>query len=218
LTKPKSLFLQTRSGKRIYFYAEGTVDFRADHICDEDVAYGLAHTWRWRGFAWPPMTVAEHCWRASYVDPEKWPLEKLLHDGAEYLTGDFVSPMKLTVPEFKERIEKPIETEFRRYYNLDTSEECHREVKRVDHILYSTEIRDLMGGPGWPRPEPPMRRSIVPMPRRLAEAMFLARLDELLGRVTLRRYWLGVVPGLQWIVWRGRSLMGKRPARFTGST
>src|SRR5215470_9293625 len=72
----------------------------------EDIAHGLARVARWNG-----QTVGEHAFSvaqhallveeiAAVLHPElnrRWRLAALLHDAAEYVIGDLISPFKAAI-------------------------------------------------------------------------------------------------------------------------
>src|SRR5208283_5006132 len=69
----------------------------------EDIAHGLARVARWNGQTQGPQifSVAQHCLLveqiAGQIDPgmpARWRLAVLLHDAAEYVIGDIISPFK----------------------------------------------------------------------------------------------------------------------------
>lgn len=68
-----------------------------------DVAYGLAHTFRYAGQSTPPVTVAEHCLLVLTIIRRLWPgnphLERagLLHDASESVLHDIQSPLRKRV-------------------------------------------------------------------------------------------------------------------------
>jgi len=69
----------------------------------DDVAYGLAHTFRYGGQSRPAITVAEHSVLATLIVKTLWPgherLEKaaLMHDAAEAYLHDIQSPLRRRV-------------------------------------------------------------------------------------------------------------------------
>ena len=69
----------------------------------EDIALGLAFVARWNGQTYGdhPYSVAEHSLLVENIysrnDPNsdpRWKLAALLHDAAEYVIGDMISPVK----------------------------------------------------------------------------------------------------------------------------
>jgi 5'-deoxynucleotidase YfbR-like HD superfamily hydrolase len=135
--------------------------------------------------------VAEHCIRASYINPEKFPLEKLLHDRAETWLVDLPRPLKYSpfmwVYKFYEKLAEKVSGE---KFGLNTSKIAEHEVKRVDKIMLVTEKRDLFaqdrvmclnkmddaeGVQGLPE-------KIVPWTPGQAKRAFLMRYYELTGQ------------------------------------
>ena len=65
-----------------------------------DIAYGLAHTFRYAGMAEPPLTVAEHSILVSLIIEALWPENLslaqagLLHDAPEAYSVDIPAPVR----------------------------------------------------------------------------------------------------------------------------
>jgi hypothetical protein len=72
-------------------------------ISPDDLAYGLAHTYRYGGQSRPAITVAEHCILAVQIIGTLWPnrvdLQRaaLLHDASECVLHDIQSPLRRRV-------------------------------------------------------------------------------------------------------------------------
>ena len=89
------------SGRRLDLLDPTPVDIEV-----EDIAHGLAFVARWNGQTigdWP-YSVAEHSLlveelfgRMNPVEGPRWRLAALLHDAAEYVIGDMISPVKSAV-------------------------------------------------------------------------------------------------------------------------
>lgn len=89
------------SGRRLDLLNPSPAD-----IAIEDIAHGLARVARWNGQTTGPhaFSVAQH---AILVDdiasardpamPAPWRLAALLHDAAEYVIGDLISPFKAAI-------------------------------------------------------------------------------------------------------------------------
>src|SRR5262249_40410739 len=60
----------------------------------EDIAQGLAHECRFNGHVREFYSVAEHCVRVSWLVPQAFALEGLLHDASEAYLKDVPSPLK----------------------------------------------------------------------------------------------------------------------------
>lgn len=163
-------------------------------ICIEDVAHNLSKICRYAGSIEGDDTiysVAEHSVRASYINPEKFPLEKLLHDRGETWVVDMPRPLKYSpfmwVYKYYEQLAEKVSGIA---FGLDSSKAAEREVKRVDKILLVTEKRDLfaqdrvmclnkMDDAEGVRPLPD---KIVPWTPEQAKRAFIMRYYELTGQ------------------------------------
>lgn len=160
----------------------------------EDIAHNTSKLCRYAGSVEGDdviYSVAEHCVRASYINSEKYALEKLLHDGAEFALVDCPRPFKYSpfmrsVYKFYERLaEKVVQEKF----NLNSSDEAEKEVKRVDKILLVTEKRDLfsqdrvmcLNKMDDAEGVQPLPEKIVPWTPEQAKRAFLMRFYELTG-------------------------------------
>jgi 5'-deoxynucleotidase YfbR-like HD superfamily hydrolase len=86
------------SGRRLDLLDPSPMDIEI-----EDIAHGLARVARWNGqtVGEHPMSVAQHSviveeivvWCDRGIAP-RWRLAALLHDAAEYVIGDMISPFK----------------------------------------------------------------------------------------------------------------------------
>jgi hypothetical protein len=144
-----------------------------DMIDPVDIAYGLAHKYRWCGQAAPALTVAEHSVMVARIVKTLWPdreVEKaaLLHDAVEGWWTDVPSPVKAFVrlhlpdgqvllwDEMEDRILKVVGERF----GLDPTLFNCPEVRAADLMARSLEHRDIFnlgkaGDPGLlPIPEP----------------------------------------------------------------
>ncbi|MEC4594866.1 MULTISPECIES: phosphohydrolase [Nitrospirillum] len=134
---------------------------------DEDLAMGLARTYRWGGHSrWPlPLSVAQHSLTVlalSRAQAEKplspaAELRELLHDADEGLLGfDAISPLKPFLgPEYKAlaaRLEGAITLRYQiPAWNLTTK----KNHKRADRIAAASEALHVVG---WSRDE--IRRTL----------------------------------------------------------
>lgn len=73
---------------------DGDIDIR-------DIAWGLGRTLRYGGHIREDYTVAMHSIVMSYIVPEEYALEGLLHDAAEGYIGDIIWPVKALFPEIE---------------------------------------------------------------------------------------------------------------------
>jgi len=108
------------SGRRLDLLDPSPLDIEI-----EDIAHGLARVARWNG-----QTIGEHGFSvaqhsivveeiAAHIRPglePRWRLAALLHDAAEYVIGDMISPFKAALGvdyrAFEERLEAAIHVRF----------------------------------------------------------------------------------------------------------
>ena len=108
------------SGRRLDLLDPSPLDIEI-----EDIAHGLARVARWNGQTTGAhaFSVAQHSVVVEEIaahmrpglDP-KWRLAALLHDAAEYVIGDMISPFKAALgydyKSFEERLERAIHLRF----------------------------------------------------------------------------------------------------------
>ena len=96
--EPPRAWQRMLSGRRLDLLDPSPVDIEI-----EDIAHGLARVARWNGqtVGEHPMSVAQHSVVVeeivAHLEPSidaKWRLAALLHDAAEYVIGDMISPFK----------------------------------------------------------------------------------------------------------------------------
>lgn len=107
----------------------------------EDIAHALSNLCRFTGHTKAFYSVAEHSILTSYLVPETYGLEALLHDAAEAYIGDVSSPLKQLLPEYKV-IEERIDQAIRRRFCLPG--QPAQFIKDADLMMLATEKRDLM--------------------------------------------------------------------------
>ncbi len=108
------------SGRRLDLLDPSPLDIEI-----EDIAHGLARVARWNGqtLGDHPFSVAQHSVVVeeivAHMQPgldAKWRLAALLHDAAEYVIGDMISPFKaalgLDYRTFEDRLEGAIHIRF----------------------------------------------------------------------------------------------------------
>ena len=79
-----------------------------DDIGIWQIAHVLSQVNRFAGHTIFPYSVAQHSLNASRIVPPEFAFEALMHDTAEMVTNDIVTPLKVRVPLFKQ-IEAKIE-------------------------------------------------------------------------------------------------------------
>jgi 5'-deoxynucleotidase YfbR-like HD superfamily hydrolase len=108
------------SGRRLDLLDPSPLDIEI-----EDIAHGLARVARWNGqtVGEHGYSVAQHCLLVEEIAaslrpqlPARWRLAALLHDAAEYVIGDMISPFKaalgLNYKAFEHRLEAAIHIRF----------------------------------------------------------------------------------------------------------
>jgi uncharacterized protein len=139
------------SGRRLDLLDPSPLDIEL-----EDIAHGLARVARWNGQTSgdTAFSVAQHSLLvddiAARLKPGLTPNERLctvLHDAAEYVIGDLITPFKSAVgPEYK-ILEKRLMTAIRLRFGLPAreSETLAALIKRADRIAAYIEATQLAG-------------------------------------------------------------------------
>lgn len=145
-------WITTYSGERI-----NSLAVRPDQINKADMVRGLAMQTRYLGQIRDFYSIAEHSvlvarLAAYYQQPIEVQRAALLHDGHEYLTGDFPSPFKYDVPGLRSW-EGNVERVFRQAMGLPSNDSHVWDlVKTYDLIALHYEAAHLMEqDSGWVR-------------------------------------------------------------------
>lgn len=156
-------------------------NLNVEHVDWYDIATALSKINRYLGHTQIPINVASHCLIGTeFLDDDELKLYFLLHDAHEAYTGDMPTPMKNFIPEFKERIEDPIQRLILEKAGL--SPVIPPEIKEVDNRLLLTEMRQYHSGVddfGWSKYEP-YDYNMYPWSHEVAERMYLEALNEYL--------------------------------------
>lgn len=152
MTTSVRAWVRLPSGMRLDLLDPTPFDF-----ADEDLALGLARTYRWGGHsAWPlPLSVAQHSltvlalFRAGQhgkADPAQ-ELRELLHDADEGLLGfDPISVIKPYLgPDFHALVARLQEAIFRRYGLVVWTEEEKKVHKKADVLAAASEALHVVG-------------------------------------------------------------------------
>ena len=175
------------SGRRLDLLDPSPLDIEI-----EDIAHGLARVARWNGQTKGDcaFSVAQHCALVEHFVHQLRPrasralrLAALLHDAAEYVIGDLISPFKTAVgldyKAFENRLARAIHIRF------GLPPECTPEetalIKRADRISAFFEATQLAGFTvpearrffGAPTGVVPPR--LAPLPATGAQALYLER-------------------------------------------
>ena len=183
------------SGRRLDLLDPSALDIEI-----EDIAHGLARVARWNGQTegdWA-FSVAQHSvlvedivTRLKPLAPTSWRLAALLHDAAEYVIGDLISPFKAAVGldyhDFEDRLMAAGHLRFGVPSKLPES--AAKLIKRADGIAAYHEATQLAGfsqRDGTRYFGRPSRRvgavDLAPWPTKTAKARFLKRFTALSPR------------------------------------
>lgn len=121
-----------------------------------DIAHGLARVARWNGQTTGPhiFSVAQHSLLVEQIAtgsdqsiPARWQLAILLHDAAEYVVGDIISPFKAVLGEGYKQVENRILSAIRLRFSLPASvpQPLARLTKEADRAAAYLEATRLAG-------------------------------------------------------------------------
>ncbi|MGL5116300.1 MAG: hydrolase [Beijerinckiaceae bacterium] len=170
----------------------------------EDIAHGLARVARWNGQTIGPFpySVAQHALlveaiaRHRHADlPARTALAVLLHDGAEYVIGDIISPFKAVLGDAYKGVEARILAAIMLRFGLpaEITGPVHTLTKEADGIAAFHEATRLAGFSVeeatrfFGKPEPLTKDILAllePWPTEQAEQRFRLRFDALLVAAT----------------------------------
>jgi 5'-deoxynucleotidase YfbR-like HD superfamily hydrolase len=175
------------SGRRLDLLDPSPMDIEI-----EDIAHGLARVARWNGqtLGDHPMSVAQHSVAVEEIlahsEPgveARWRLAALLHDAAEYVIGDMISPFKaalgLDYRAFEDRLESAIHIRFG--LPAHTPAMVKGWIKRADRACAYFEATQLAGfGHAeavrlFGRPPPGYALTLEPLHPRAAQERYLHR-------------------------------------------
>jgi hypothetical protein len=125
----------TRSGR--YF------DFTKPHEHDfviEDIADALANICRFNGHC-PFYSVAQHSVAVSWLVPQEYAMEGLMHDAAEAYLGDVTAPLKMLLAKVYGPIEDATEAAIATRFGL--KEPKHPSIKIADLGMLKLEHKKL---------------------------------------------------------------------------
>ncbi len=126
------------SGRRLDLLDPSPLDIEI-----EDIAHGLSRVARWNGQtngAWP-FSVAQHSLLVlalyDHLQPraeQRWRLAALLHDAAEYVVGDLISPFKAAVGTDYKALEQRLDHAIRLRFGVPAvlPQQVASEIKQAD--------------------------------------------------------------------------------------
>jgi hypothetical protein len=149
-----------------------TIDIR-------DIAHSLSNQCRFTGHTKEFYSVAQHSEYCSYLVPQKFKLEALLHDASEAYLSDIARPLKKAKPfgEFYLEAERRLDEAIRDKYNLPFV--MSSEVHKADDLMLQAEGNQLMPD-GFPVYGEAADISIYCWSPKTARLSFLERFAELM--------------------------------------
>ena len=163
-----------------------------------DIAHGLARVARWNGQTKGKhaFSVAQHSvvvWQIlGKLKPglsADWQMMALLHDGAEYVVGDMISPFKAVIGGDYKLLENRLLGAIHVRYSMpaNTPIKLKAMIKKADTISAYFEATQLAGFEhgealkifGKPQGIDPSELSITPLPTRSAQKLFLDVFEKL---------------------------------------
>lgn len=181
------------SGRRLDLLDPSPLDVEID-----DIAHGLARVARWNGqtIGNHAFSVAQHCLLVDQIfgllfvkAPTNWHLMTLLHDAAEYVIGDMISPFKAVMGGDYKAVEQRLQQAIHLRFSLPPNppDSLKRKIKKADTIAAYFEAVQLAGFShqeavkifGRPGGISPDQLAITPLPIRQVQAAFLSRFKQL---------------------------------------
>ena len=197
MNKPARAWQRMLSGRRLDLLDPSPLDIEIT-----DIAHGLARVARWNG-----QTVGQHAFSVAQhslvveeiafslnpsLEPQ-WRIAALIHDSAEYVIGDLISPFKSAIGlDYKAFELKLLEAiHIRVGIPKSLPQEIHDCIKKADSIAAFFEATTLAGftieeankyfgtPKGLSRDFENRLRKLVPSPPQIAQSEFLLRFQEL---------------------------------------
>ena len=193
------------SGRRLNLLNPSPVDIEI-----EDIAHGIARVARWNGQTLGEhiYSVAQHSVLVERIFRENNPkatadecLMCLLHDGAEYVVGDLITPFKAVMGDSFRHVEDRITQAIHIRFSLPAlpPADLKKTIKKADHTCAYLEAIRLAGFPEKDAGQkilparmnkPPydiydkngVDYDVIPVPASDAYGMFMARFDEIQSR------------------------------------
>ena len=188
---PPRAWQRMLSGRRLDLLDPSPVDVEI-----EDIAHGLARVARWNGqtHGAHAFSVAQHSVVvediARRLEPQmepRWRLAALLHDAAEYVIGDMISPFKTALgvdyKDFEARLEAAVHIRFG--LPAITPARIKKRIKEADLVCAFFEATQLAGfdvveaETFFGAPPPGFEIDVSPLPPSDAQELFLARFETL---------------------------------------
>ena len=178
------------SGRRLNLLNPSPLDIEI-----EDIAKGISRVARWNGqtLGDHPLSVAQHSVIVADIFSinkknilKKWLLAALLHDAAEYIISDMITPLKTIIGSKYLLIESMIQSAIHLRFRLPSElpKSIYKSIKRCDRQTAFLEAVQIAGFSkkearntfSSPRIIPKYR--IVPLSAKKAEHLFLNKFHE----------------------------------------
>ncbi|GLQ20866.1 HD family hydrolase [Algimonas porphyrae] len=189
--RPARAWQRMLSGRRLDLLDPSPLDIEI-----EDIARGLARVARWNGQTSGDhaFSVAEHSVVVLDLFVQLYPatsahdrMSALLHDAAEYVVGDMISPFKAVLGDDYKAVEARLDDAVNRRFGLSapTPTALKKKIKRCDIICAWFEATQIAGftvaeaDQCFITPPDGLHVTIDPKPVVKAEDLFLARFAEL---------------------------------------
>ena len=190
---PTRAWQRMLSGRRL-----DLLDPRPEDIAIEDIAHGLARVARWNGQTAGShiFSVAQHSLLVEAIFTAACPdaspastLAALLHDGAEYVVGDLISPFKAALgSDYKAVEERVLAAIHARFGLTEAAAKEIRRIKEADRAAARLEASGLAGfseneatlffGPPY-RPSAAFEPLLPPLPPDEIAGRFITRFETL---------------------------------------
>ncbi|VAW11843.1 COG1896: Predicted hydrolases of HD superfamily [hydrothermal vent metagenome] len=196
-TKPPRAWQRMLSGRRLDLLDPSPLDVEI-----EDIAHGLARMARWNGQTTGAhaFSVAQHALLVEEITrrthpgwPAKWQLAALLHDAAEYVIGDLISPFKAAIGLDYKTFENALLAAIHVRFGLPPAapKTISRAIKSADRIAAFLEATQLAGFSqdeaakifGPPKDLAGGAPDLTPQSPTDIQVRYLARFGELLARL-----------------------------------
>ena len=179
------------SGRRLNLLEPSPLDIEI-----EDIAHGLSRVARWNGQTsgdWA-FSVTEHSVLVEAIlaryrknAPTSWRLAALLHDAAEYVIGDLISPFKAAVGLDYKALEANLQSAIHIRFGLPATlpKTAQTLIKRADRASAYLEATQLAGfdeteaGKFFGKPRGLDGITLKPLPADAAKSAFLKRFETL---------------------------------------
>ena len=179
------------SGRRLNLLEPSPLDIEI-----EDIAHGLSRVARWNGQTsgdWA-FSVTEHSVLVEAIlaryrknAPTSWRLAALLHDAAEYVIGDLISPFKAAVgldyKAFEANLQSAIHIRFGLPATLPkTAQTLINRADRASAYLEATQLAgfdETEAGKFFGKPRGLDYITLQPLPADAAKSAFLKRFETL---------------------------------------